>query len=378
MSNWKNAHQRAALGALVLSGLLLGTARTAAADDDTVYVQTNLVSDLPGVAAQMDPNLVNPWGISASATSPLWVANNATGTSTLYNGAGQLFPVASPLVVTIPPPAGGSPPAAPTGTVFNGTGTFLVAPGKPGLFLFATEDGTISGWNPAVSAAAVLKVDNSGSGAVYKGLALGQNASGPMLYATNFHAGTVDAFDSTFTQVTVSGGFMDRRLPEGYAPFGILAAGDKLYVTYALQDADRHDDVAGSSHGFVDVFDMDGNLLRRLASRGHLNSPWGLAIAPAGFGEFSGALLVGNFGDGTIHAYDLDRGEFRGTLRNTSHRPVTILGLWSIRFGNGGSGGAVNSLFFTAGLPDETGALEKHGLLGVLNAQLDDRDHDGD
>jgi uncharacterized protein (TIGR03118 family) len=151
-----------------------------------------------------------------------------------------------------------------------------------------------------------------------------------------------------------------------------------LYVTYALQDADRHDDVAGSSHGFVDVFDMDGNLLRRLASRGHLNSPWGLAIAPANFGEFSGTLLVGNFGDGRIHAYDLERGEFRGTLRAPSHRPVTILGLWTIRFGNGGNGGAVNSLFFTAGLPDETGKLEKHGLFGVLNAQLDDRDHDGD
>ncbi len=350
------------------------------------YVQTNLVSDLPGVAAATDPNLINPWGISASATSPMWIADNGTGVSTLYNGAGT----AIPLVVTIPPPAGGTG-AAPTGTVFNTTTQFLVD-GTPARFLFATEDGTISGWNAGT--AAVLEVDNSSSGAVYKGLALGADASGPLLYATNFHAGTVDVFDGTWA-LQDTGGFVDWFLPKGYAPFGIMTTPDNhVIVTYAMQDAAMHDDVAGYGHGFVDEFDADGKLVRRLISGGELDSPWGLAIAPAGFGQFSGALLVGNFGDGRINAYHL-RGAlppmaasrmrvdffgggffgpgaiFLGTLRDPDGHPITNLGLWALHFGSGSmNGGDATSLYFTAGIPGSVGTLdvlEQHGLFGVIN-----------
>jgi uncharacterized protein (TIGR03118 family) len=357
------------------------------------YVQTNLVSDLPGVAAATDPNLINPWGITASATSPMWISDNGTGVSTLYNGAGTVIP----LVVTIPPPAGGTG-AAPTGTVFNTTTQFLVG-GNPAKFLFATEDGTISGWNGGT--AAVLEVDNSSSGAVYKGLALGANASGPLLYATNFHDGTVDVYDGTWALANLSGGFVDWFLPKGYAPFGIMTTPDNhVIVTYAMQDAAMHDDVAGYGHGFVDEFDADGNLVRRLISGGELDSPWGLAMAPDGFGQFGGALLVGNFGDGRINAYhlrgshgmqaassdmggqdDFFRGRFfgpgatfLGTLRDPDGHPITNLGLWALHFGSGSAnGGAATSLYFTAGIPGSVGTLdvlEQHGLFGVLNPSV--------
>lgn len=365
-----------ARGAVIVAGFALATGQAAAQNS---YVQTNLVSDLAGVALHTDANLVNPWGISASSSSPLWISNNGTGTSTLYNGAGT--PLS--LVVTIPPPAGGTPPSAPTGTVFNGTGKFLAATGKPGLFLFSSEDGTIAAWNP--STGAVIKVDRSASGAVYKGLALGANGSGPVLYATNFHDGTVEAYDGTFSQL--SPGFMDQFLPRGYAPFGIMVEpNNNVIVTYARQDADMHDDVAGYGHGFVDEFDANGGFLRRLISRGALDSPWGLAMAPStGFGAFSGALLVGNFGDGRINAYRVldtngdfefpgfDSARFLDSLRDPDGHPVTNLGLWAVRFGNGGSGGAVNSLYFTAGIPGDVGTLdvlEQHGLFGVINVGM--------
>src|SRR5882724_2642219 len=260
------------------------------------YEQHNLVSDGAVSADLVDPALVNAWGLVASATSPWWVADNGTGLSTLYNGN-----TGAKVALTV------SVPGAPTGIVFNSGPSFVVASGTtsgPARFIFASEDGTISGWNPAVAATqAVVGVDNSAGGAVYKGLAIASTAAGVRLYATNFHAGTVDVFDAAFHPVP--GAFSDGALPSGYAPFGIRNLGGTIYVTYALQDADQEDDVAGVGHGFVDAFDTQGNLLRRVASRGRLNSPWGLAVAPSDFGEFSGNLLIGNFGDGHINAFDL-------------------------------------------------------------------------
>jgi uncharacterized protein (TIGR03118 family) len=327
------------------------------------YLQTNLVSDLPGVARTTDANLRNPWGIVASATSPFWIADNATGVSTLYNGSG----VAQSLVVTIPPPAGGTPPAAPTGIVFNSTTSFVVSSGgKSGAaaFLFATEDGTISGWNPTVDTThAILEVDNSAPGAVYKGLALGSNASGNLLFAANFNAGTVDVFDTSFHTVNLP--FHDPTLPAGFAPFGIRNIGGSLYVTYAMQDAAKHDDVAGPGNGFIDVFDTNGNLLRRLVSGDVLNSPWGLALAPSTFGAFSNDLLVGNFGDGLINAFNPATGAALGQVLDVHGNAIHIDGLWGLSFGNGGSAGSTSTLFFTAGINGE-----RNGLFGSLQPSL--------
>src|SRR5437667_628192 len=259
--------------------------RQSASPSARFYAQHNLISDGAVQADIVDPALVNAWGLVASATSPWWVADNGTDSSTLYNGntgarLGLRVGVAG----------------APTGVVFNGGAGFVVAKGTasgPARFIFATEDGTILGWNPGVAATqAVVAVDRSSAGAVYKGLAIASTATGDRLYATNFHAGTVEVYDANFH--AVPGGFMDRTLPSGYAPFGIRNLGGTIYVTYALQDADKHDDVAGVGHGFVNAFDPGGHLLRRVASRGRLNSPWGLALAPADFGQFGGNLLVGH------------------------------------------------------------------------------------
>jgi uncharacterized protein (TIGR03118 family) len=332
------------------------------------YRQTNLVSDIPGLARFTDSNLVNPWGLSHSPTSPWWVSDNHTGVSTLYKGDGTPFPVGSPLVVTIPPPKG-SPAgtiSAPTGNVFNGTSDFAVSGNNPGLFIFATEDGTISGWNPNVDLHnAILKVDNSGSGAVYKGLAIGSNSSGNFLYATNFNAGVVEMYDAQFK---LAGSFTDSSLStdcplpnQCFAPFGIQNINGSLYVTFALQDADKHDDVKGPGNGFVDVFDTSGNLIKRLVSNGELDSPWGLALAPNGFGRFGKDLLVGNFGDGHINAYEIDTGASRGQLKDQRGNPITIDGLWALGFGNGGTAGPTDTLFFTAG-PNG----EEHGLFGSI------------
>jgi uncharacterized protein (TIGR03118 family) len=332
------------------------------------YVQTNLVSDIAGMAASTDTDLVNPWGLAASPTGPWWVNDNGTGLSTLYNGnTGAKLS----LVVTIPPPAGGST-AAPTGMVFNGTSDFQVAPNDPAFFIFATEDGTISGWNPAVNLTnAVLEVDNSGSGAVYKGLAMGSNAGGNYLFATNFHAGTVDVFNASFQQVNLSGSFTDPHLPPNYAPFGIQNVNGNLYISYAVQNAEKHDDVAGMGHGLIDVYDTNGNLLQRLVNHGQLNSPWGMAIAPSNFGDFSNDLLVGNFGNGRINAYDPNTGEFLGKVRGTDGNPISIDGLWGLRFGNDHAAGPSTTLFFTAGINHEA-----DGLFGTLT--LSSQDHQGD
>jgi len=322
------------------------------------YEQHNLVSDGAVPADVLDPTLVNAWGLVASATSPWWIADNGADVSTLYNGN-----TGAKLALTV------SVPSAPTGVVFNGGAGFAVSRGTasaPARFIFATEQGTVLGWSPSVAPTlAVVAVDNSPGGAVYKGLAIASTAAGNRLYATHFHTGTVDVFDAGFHPV--SAGFSDATLPPGYAPFGIRNLGGTIYVTYALQDADQKDDIAGVGHGFVNAFDTDGHLLHRVASRGRLNSPWGLAIAPADFGQFGGNLLVGNFGDGHINAFDLARSEGngalqeRGQLHTADGSPIAIDGLWALAFGNGANAGPTNALFFTAGPFDE-----EHGLFGKL------------
>jgi uncharacterized protein (TIGR03118 family) len=332
------------------------------------FRQTNLVSDVAGQAATTDANLVNAWGIARGPTTAFWIADNGQGVSTLYNGAGQPFPVGQPLVVTIPPPAG-SPAdttAAPTGVVFNDTSDFMITDGThsgPSAFIFATEDGTLSGWNRDVNAgAAILAADNSAMNAVYKGLALGSNASGNLLFATNFRAARIDVFDKNFAPASLSGSFADQNIPAGFAPFGIANIAGSLYVTYAMQDDMKHDDVAGPGNGFVNIFDTNGNLMRRFATDGALDSPWGVVLTPAGFGGFGNTILVGNFGNGMINAFDPASGKFLGRLSD-GHNAITIDGLWGLSFGNGGNAGDANTLFFTAG-PSK----EKHGLFGTLQA----------
>jgi uncharacterized protein (TIGR03118 family) len=334
--------------------------RQSAVGSARFYAQHNMVSDGAVPADHVDAALVNAWGLVASATSPWWVSDNGTDSSTLYNGN-----TGATLALRV------GVAGAPTGVVFNGGSSFVVMNGTASgaaRFIFATEGGTIAGWNPGVAPRqAVVAVDSSASGAVYKGLAIAATAAGDRLYATNFHAGTVDVFDAAFH--SVPGGFSDPVLPPGYAPFGIRNLGGTIYVTYALQDADAHDDVAGVGHGFVDAFDTEGHLLRRVASRGRLNSPWGLALAPSDFGEFSGDLLVGNFGDGHINAFDLGSlegtGELRplGQLHAAGGQPLAIDGLWAIAFGNGAAAGPTNALFFTAGPFGE-----QHGLFGNIIA----------
>ena len=408
--------------ALVAAGSLTPFAATVQAEPvganaPGTVLQTNLVSDLPGVAAVTDPNLVNAWGVSESSGSPLWISDNGAGLTTLYQvpGASNTPVSVVPLVVNIPTPVsptGGTP----TGTVFNTASTsgafHITGPNKtgqttsaPAAFLFATEDGTIVGWNPGIdptgqfggpggaSNHAVIAVDNSGNnftepdpnqqtGAVYKGLAIATSStpilasdanSTALLYTSNFRAGTIEVYDATFNRVTSlpPGAFQDRRLPDRYAPFNVQVLNGKVYVDYAEQNATKHDDVAGPNHGFVDVFNLDGTPglsggSVRLVSRGPLDSPWGLAIAPTGFAGLNDAnnnpvLLVGNFGNGLINAFDATTGAPLGQLRDPDGEPLQIDGLWALRVGNGGSGGATNTVYFSAGPFNES-----HGLFGSL------------
>jgi len=356
------------LAMALLWAIALAASPLARADPEGRYAVTKLVSDQAGVAAHQDPNLVNAWGIAFNPFGFVWVSDAETGKSTLYDGAG----VPQQLVVTIPPAAGGTT-GSPTGIVFNGGNTFLVtaAPNSFARFIFATEDGVIAGWAPTVNPTnAILVKDNSASHAQYKGLALSAGGTGQLLYATDFHNGKIDLWDSGFKPVSLpAGAFTDPKIPAGFAPFGIQAINGNIYVTYAKQDADRHDDVAGKGLGYVDVFDPNGNLIDRIVSEGPLNAPWGLALAPAGFGEFAGALLVGNFGDGRINAFDPMTGKHLGELKNDKGKPIEIEGLWGLAFGNGFNGQPVNTLFFTAG-PDD----EEHGLYGRIDP-LPDRDH---
>ncbi|HWW03514.1 MAG TPA: TIGR03118 family protein [Candidatus Acidoferrum sp.] len=331
------------------------------AEGQNAYLQHNLVSDLPGLADNTDTNLLNPWGIALNANSPFWISANHAGLSTLYNGSGT--PQA--LIVNIPPPPSGVPPAAPTGIVFNGTPGFPVAPGAPAHFIFATEDGTIVGWNTGTNA--VLKVDNSASGTVYKGLAMGTNSTGTFIYAADFHNGKVDVFDTNYSAATLTGTFSDPSIPAGFAPFGIQNVDGRLYVAYAKQDAVKHDDVPGPGNGYVNIFDTSGVLVGRFASAGALDSPWGIVKAPVGFGPFGGDLLIGNFGDGRINAFDLATAILQGPLNDTNGVPLFIDGLWGLAFGNGGNGGDRQKLYFTAGIAGP-GAIEDHGLFGSLSA----------
>jgi uncharacterized protein (TIGR03118 family) len=314
-----------------------------------VYKKRNLVSDIDGVARITDPNLVNPWGLAFGPTTPAWVADNGTDVSTLYSGGvRKSIPVTLPLVV-------GIPDGAPTGLVFNGTGGFKVN-GAPARFIFDSEAGTITAWNAGTAAVTVATTPE----AIYKGLAIASKGSATMLYAANFHAATIDVFNDSFAPVTVPGGFADPKLPPGFAPFNIQEIAGRLVVAYAKQDADAEDEIAGPGLGYVDVFDTSGHLLRRLISQGALDAPWGLAVAPRQFGPFSGDLLVGNFGDGAINAYDPRTGDFRGTLQNKDGNQIKINGLWALRFGNGVIGTA-HTLLFTAGIADED-----HGLFGEI------------
>ncbi len=329
------------------------------------FRQTNLVSDLTTVGAQIvDPNLKNPWGLAFGPTTPLWVADNGTSVATLYGvSPGGATAQQVPLVVTVPPMD-----SSPTGQVFNPTSGFVIkskAGKAPALFIFSSEGGQIIAWSPVadppVNGKSTAQVKFSSKTAVFKGLTMASTRFGTFLYATDFHNGRVDVFDSRFHLVHLPGSFRDRHLPRGYAPFGIRAINGFIYVTYAKQDADRHDDVAGLGHGFIDVFTPGGFLAERLVSRGALDSPWGLEVAPQGFGPFGGKLLVGNFGNGRIHAYGLFSGRPDGTVRDEHHKAITIDGLWALQFGTATTGGT-GTLLFSAGLNGEA-----DGLVGAIN-----------
>jgi uncharacterized protein (TIGR03118 family) len=347
------------------------------------FTESDLISDGAVAADHINPNLVNPWGIVAPSPAHFWDSNNGTGTSSLFDSSGNVNTMLP--FVTIPAPGGGTDTSAPTGVVFNGTTAFVVTNGTtsgPAVFIFATEDGTIAGWNPTVSSTtAVLAVDNSASGAVYKGLTVfnipaGNTLSaGQYIFASNFHAGTIDVFDQNFQPVTLSAGaFHDPNIPAGYAAFGIQSLNGNLYVAYAKQDADKHDDVAGPGHGFVDVYSPSGALIRRLGGSGvqsELNSPWGVTIAPSSFGQFSNDILVGNFGDSHISAFNPTTGAFVGQLTNSLGQPLVLnggatsaKGLWGIfAFGNGNGAGSTNTIYFASGFNDES-----DGLFGSLTA----------
>jgi uncharacterized protein (TIGR03118 family) len=340
------------------------------------YISHNLVSDDNGKipADHQDSTLLNAWGITFFPGGPFWINDNGSGIAALYLGDGTGFGGADPAPsVTIPTPMGSAPPSAPTGIVANTSfGFALKSNSKPALFIFDTEDGTVSAWNLplGVPATAELEVDNSAekcsngaTGAVYKGLALGANTTGAFIYATNFRCATIDVFDSTFKPASLSGSFHDSKIPDGYAPFGIANILGNLVVTYAKQDDAKHDDVAGEGHGFVDIFDTDGKLIRRFARHGHLDSPWGIALAPFNFGELSGNLLIGNFGNGKINAFDSISGHFVDAIEDAHEQPIVIDGLWSLTFG-GAAASSPGILYFTAG-PNG----EKDGLFGKIMPQ---------
>jgi uncharacterized protein (TIGR03118 family) len=359
-----------------LLGISLGGGYAA----DFRYMVTPLISNNTNMhpAALEDTTLLNPWGIAFFPGGPFWINDNNFGISALYDGLGDGIADLDPApAVTIPPPNGGTPPAAPTGIVANTSFTFNLADGKPAAFIFDTEDGTISAWDgadgipgviPGGTGTAELEVDNSTEpcsdkgGAVYKGLALGVNPKGVFLYATNFRCATVDVFTGMFKPATLDGNFADPGIPNGFAPFGIANIRGNLFVTYAKQNDQKHDDVAGEGNGFVDIFDTDGHFIERFATRGKLNSPWAVTEAPSNFGRFSNDILIGNFGDGEINGI-ASNGQVNGTLRDTSDHPIMIDGLWSLVFG-GGSVSSPSALYFTSG-PDG----EMNGLVGTITPQ---------
>ena len=372
------------------------------------YTQTNLVSNTSGVAPVTDPQLINPWGLSRASGSPWWVSDQATGFSTLYNGPG----VKQGLIVTIPPadPTNKSTPkGSPTGTIANGSQTdFLLAAGKPAVFLFSTIDGTIAGWNPAVALAPgsappstnAVTVVKTSDGSSFTGLTSAFVNGKRFLYTANFSKGRVDIYDSTFQAVTVSkkhsgensnnddkqgffsdNSFVDERLPEHYVPFNVQAIGNDIVVTYALHEGSSPFETDGPGLGFVDVYTSNGQLLRRLEHGDWLNAPWGVALAPLDFGRFSHDLLIGQFaggGDtqssGFIAAYDLATGEFDGLLEDASGKPLAINGIWSLSPGNVSPGNndpaaaPAAEIYFTAGPNHGSGGL--FGYLTAVSAEL--------
>jgi uncharacterized protein (TIGR03118 family) len=393
-------------GAAYTAVLFVSILSAAVAGDPAGFLETDLVAnkqvltDKNGVVHTpkfVDPNLRNPWGVGESSTSPFWVSDNASGRSTLYNTQGA----PQSRVVSIPTP--GDPlgaSGAPTGLVFNtaasqqafkisGVTSAGAATTAPATFLFATEDGTIVGWNPGVNPPGfdpekagtygIIAVDNStkpnpANGAVYKGLAIATTANGvTFLYVTNFRAGTVEVYDANFAGMNSPPAFTDPKLPDFYAPFNIVPVAGRMVVTFAVQNAAKHDDVAGEGHGIVDTFDLSGHKRQRFARHGQLNSPWGVTLAPAGFGEFAGALLIGNFGNGHINAFDPETGDFLGKVREPTGRTLVIDGLWTISVGNGGNGGDPGTVYFTAGPNGET-----DGLFGALtpNNRKDEARHE--
>jgi uncharacterized protein (TIGR03118 family) len=328
------------------------------------YKQTNLVSDTPGLATVTDPNLVNPWGLSRSSGSPWWVSDNGPGLSTLYGATGT----PASLVVTIPPADSGSGAiGTPTGQIFNGTADFALTAGFPARFIFVTEDGTISGWNPGVNATSAVIMVNTKGASVFKGVAVAsvdEPAVGAtnFLYVADFRKEHVNVYDTNFHRVPLDDdAFRDERIPRGFAPFNIQNIGGNLYVAYAQQDSAKHDEIDGPGLGFVDIFSSTGRLLRRLQSGSWFNAPWGIAQAPTDFGAYSHDLLVGQFGSGQILAFDPVTGGFKSRLLGSAGTPIAIDGLWGLAFGSGTGSGPANSMYFTAG-PDG----EQHGLFGTI------------
>jgi uncharacterized protein (TIGR03118 family) len=350
---------RYALVAVLTAGLLPAVAPEAVASDHGQaprFTEVDLVSDVPGRAPLTDPDLVNGWGLTFGPTTPLWVNDNGTGVATLYAGGVNGGPVSK--VLTVPIPGG-----APTGQQFNDTTDFVVTGSGgtgPSRFIFVGEDGDVSAWHPTLTPGpAVLQAHVDG--AVYKGMTLWHTPLGNFLLAADFHGGRIDVFDHAFRRLSLPDGFFtDRHLPPGYAPFNVAVFGDAVYVTYAKQDSGGIDEVHGRGLGFVDVYTDFGQHVRRLVSRGPLNAPWGLAVAPDSFGRFAGHLLVGNFGDGRITVVDRRSGDVEGQLTGTDGRPLTIDGLWGLLPGTQTTGGT-DAVWFSAGPDDET-----HGLVGQI------------
>jgi len=354
------------------------------------YNQTNLVSNT-GAAPTSDANLQNAWGLVAAPAvgggtgSPWWISNNAAGTATLYAitvaGAtvtAHIIPINGNGIVTVPGAPSQQAAGSPTGVMFNGSSTdFILPSGRASAFIFVTEDGTVQGW--AGGTAATVEVDNSqtpdaANGAVYKGSTIAEIGGKKFILAANFRSGKVDIFDTNFKQVKLSSGasegdddddnreaFQDERIPRGFAPFNIQGVGPNIYVTYAKQDAARHDPIGGAGLGFVDVFSSEGRLLQRLQHGSWMNAPWGVVWATPGFGEFSNTILVGQFRGGNIAAFNPVTGRFLGNVLNPDGTTVLIDGLWALRFGTDGTAGPATTLFFTAG-PNG----EKDGIMGIL------------
>ena len=323
-----------------------------------LFQVTNLLSDIPDVgSAPTDSDLLNPWGIVPNPTGFWWVSDNHTGKSTLYDLAG----IKQSLIVDIPQ-WDGSPGGNPDGIVFNSTTDFQIVTGKPGIFLFSTEDGTIQAWNPQVARNSTEIMYNGWPDAGFKGMTLGVAGGANYIYAANFHAGTVDVFDAQYHPHSFgASAFTDNTIPAGYAPFNVFNVNGNIVVSYALQDDEKGDDVPGLGHGYLRVYDSQGHLLQRLPHVFQLNSPWGMVVAPNDWGTFSGKLLVGQFGSGAIAAFDLAKNTFVGVLQDTDGLPIRINGLWGLSYGNGGQAGPTDTLFFTAGYFDEA-----HGMFGSI------------